>query len=168
MFFRPHGVLSVESWLKLGINICGSGLTVDLKSETQLCFSLSHYCLQLIRRPIWTTNCTKITTFCDVTECSSVKRHKYLAGTLLRHISALNEGAKVSDKSVVCTFVTEYQMFYFEHRGLMPNIEALCPTQRHYAQHRGIMPNIEALRPKQKPYAQHRGLMPNIEALCPT
>jgi len=43
----------------------------------------------------------KDTTFCDVTECSSVEGHKYLAGTLLRHISALKEGAKFSDKSVM-------------------------------------------------------------------
>jgi len=66
--------------------------------------------------------------FCDVTECRSVEGYKILAGTLLRYISALKEGAKISDKSVVSTFVTEQQLFYFEHRGIMPNMEALCPS----------------------------------------
>jgi len=63
--------------------------------------------------------------FWDVTECSSVEGHKYLAGTPLRHVSALKEGTEVSDKSVASIFVAEEQMFYFKHRGIMPLINCL-------------------------------------------
>lgn len=37
---------------EFGINICGSDLTAGLQSGTQLCGSLSLYCLQLKERQI--------------------------------------------------------------------------------------------------------------------
>lgn len=50
----------------------------------------------------------------------SVDGYKYVAGALLRLLSALKEGAKFSDGSVVSNIVTEEQIFYTKHRGIMP------------------------------------------------